>query len=91
MYVLANKTTKGVGFYRWDSSDGNAIPKGKIYLLATSTARSFLGFEEGNTTSIDVRSKMEDVRGEVYNLNGQRVAQPTKGLYIVNGKKVVVK
>lgn len=29
--------------------------------------------------------------GEVYNLNGQRVAQPTKGLYIINGRKVVVK
>ena len=90
MYVLANKSN-GVGFYLWDNSNSNAIPEGKIYLQATSTSRSFLGFEEGNTTSIDVRSKMEDVRGEVYNLNGQRVAQPTKGLYIVNGKKVVVK
>ena len=27
----------------------------------------------------------------VYNLNGQRVNQPTKGLYIVNGRKVVIK
>ena len=27
----------------------------------------------------------------VYNLAGQRVAQPTKGLYIVNGKKVIIK
>ena len=27
----------------------------------------------------------------VYNLSGQRVNQPTKGLYIVNGKKVLVK
>ena len=40
----------------------------------------------------DVRSKMDDGRGEVYNLAGQRVAQPTtKGLYIVNGRKVVIK
>ena len=29
--------------------------------------------------------------GSAYNLGGQRVAQPTKGLYIVNGKKMVVK
>ena len=28
---------------------------------------------------------------EVYNLSGQRVANPTKGLYIVNGKKVIIK
>ena len=28
---------------------------------------------------------------EVYTINGQRVQNPTKGLYIVNGKKVVIK
>ena len=30
-------------------------------------------------------------QGVYYNLQGVRVAQPTKGLYIINGKKVVVK
>ncbi len=88
-YVLAKPEGKKVGFYLWDSNV--VLNAGKVYLKAGDSSRSFLGFEEGNTTSIDVRSKMEDVRGEVYNLNGQRVAQPTKGLYIVNGKKVVVK
>jgi hypothetical protein len=34
-------------------------------------------------------SKVED--NNYYNLNGQRVSQPKKGLYIVNGKKVVIK
>jgi len=34
-------------------------------------------------------SKGED--DKFYNLNGQRIAQPTKGLYIVNGRKVVIK
>ena len=29
--------------------------------------------------------------GSVYTLGGQRVSQPTKGLYIVNGKKQIVK
>jgi hypothetical protein len=33
----------------------------------------------------------EKVNSDVYNLAGQRVAQPRKGLYIVNGKKVLVK
>jgi hypothetical protein len=37
----------------------------------------------------DVRSQKEDVRGNFYNLAGQRIAQPNKGLYIVNGKKFV--
>ena len=35
--------------------------------------------------------KNERMNHEVYNLNGQRVAQPAKGIYIVNGKAVVVK
>ena len=54
---------------------------------ATAPARS-LSFdvdEEGGTTSINT------VQGSGVNLAGQRVAQPTKGLYIVNGKKVVIK
>ena len=33
----------------------------------------------------------EKVNSEVYNLAGQRVVNPSKGLYIVNGKKVLVK
>ena len=45
-----------------------------------------------DATSIsDVRGKMEEVRGETFNLQGQRIANPSKGLYIVNGKKAVVK
>lgn len=40
-----------------------------------------------------VMTTMPQHRGSeaVYNLNGQRVTRPTKGLYIVNGKKVVIK
>ena len=74
-----------------------AVPVGKAYLHCTSdpTAGSgapSLSIDFGGTTGIDeVRGKMEDVRGEYYNLAGQRVAQPTKGLYIVNGKKVILK
>ena len=30
-------------------------------------------------------------RGVVYDLNGHRVEHPTKGLYVVNGKKVMMK
>ena len=67
------------------------VPAGKGYLKVAAGAPDFLGFD-GETTGIaDVRGKMEDVRGEYYNLAGQRVAQPTNGLYIVNGKKVILK
>ena len=46
----------------------------------------------GETTGIDmVQGAGSKVNGSVFNLNGQRVAQPTKGLYIVNGKKIIIK
>ena len=51
-----------------------------------------LGVDFGETTGVnEVRGQKEEVKGEVYNLAGQRVANPTKGLYIVNGRKVVIK
>ncbi len=39
----------------------------------------------------DVRCKKEDVRSGIFDLQGRRVAQPTKGLYIVNGRKVLMR
>ena len=38
-----------------------------------------------------VKSQKAAAADEYFNLAGQRIAQPTKGLYIVNGKKVVIK
>ncbi|MBQ3769555.1 MAG: chitobiase/beta-hexosaminidase C-terminal domain-containing protein [Prevotella sp.] len=75
-------------------SSGGTLAAGKAYLDLSGASAPVLNinFGDGNTTSVnDVRSKMEEGRGEFYNLNGQRVAQPTKGLYIVNGKKVIIK
>ncbi len=44
------------------------------------------------TTAIDaVNAGAQTVDGAVYNLSGQRVSQPTKGIYIINGKKVMMK
>ena len=39
----------------------------------------------------DVEQKPAFENGAVYNLRGQKVQNPTKGLYIINGKKVVIK
>ena len=47
----------------------------------------------GETTGINGASLMnsEDVNGGVYNLKGQRVNQPTKGVYIKDGRLMIVK
>lgn len=62
----------------------------RAYLIAVSGARE-INFEDETTGLTDVSSKTSDGRGECFNLAGQRVANPTKGLYIVNGRKVVIK
>ena len=89
-YVLNYKAATGAGFYKLKAT--GTIGANKAYLTYSgSLAPEFFSFD-GNTTSInEVRGKMEDVSGEYYDLQGRRVSQPTKGLYIVNGKKVVIK
>ena len=55
-------------------------------------ALSIVFDDEQETTAIEsVAPKAIPTDNVYYNLRGQRVAQPTKGLYIVNGKKVVIK
>ena len=90
MYVL-NNGSNGVGFYKLKS--GSKLGVGKAYLeYDDPTAPSFFGFGD-ETTDIENFAKSQEptANGPYYNLAGQRVAQPTKGLCIVNGKKVVIK
>ena len=63
----------------------------RAYFDAPASARMLISID-GETTGIasitvDGELKMESV----YNLNGQKVQNAKKGLYIVNGKKVVIK
>ena len=71
------------------------VPSDKAYLEIEDggAARSFFFLDdEGETTSLnEVRGLKAEVRGDFYDLSGRKVAQPTKGLYIVNGRKVVIK
>jgi len=91
IYVLMDGEN-GVGFYKNGNETAFTVGANTAYLDATDVdgagARSFFGF--GETTGIS-SVKAELTMGEVYNLNGQRVSAPRKGLYIMDGKKVIVK
>ena len=68
------------------------VAKGKAYLVFNETISAPAMLFEGDITGISaIESAGIAEDGIYYNLSGQRVAQPTKGLYIVNGKKVIVK
>ena len=85
-----------IGFYKVKNNVTN-IPGNKAFLVLTSTeaqAKSFvLEFEDGGTTGIETieNSKNSTEDGVYYDLQGRRVENPTRGIYIVNGKKVVIK
>lgn len=85
-YIL---TTSGgnVGFML---SDGTATVEAyHAYLTAASGTRS-LDISYGGTTGIQsMKVAAED--DIYYDLQGRRVLYPKKGLYIVNGKKVIIK
>ena len=90
-YVLSVKAGK-VGFYK--TKETTKVKAYRAYLTAaTSDAPElFIDFNMGSTTAIDAVEDNRPVKdGVYYNLNGQRVQNLAKGLYIVNGKKVVIK
>ena len=78
-------------FKKITGGNSATVGAGKAYLkLAGDSFAPQLFFDDDVTAINKVETKkVED--GVFYNLAGQQVAQPTKGLYIVNGKKVVIK
>ena len=88
MYVLAMNPT--IGFYPW--AGDSDLSAGKVYLQGKASygARAFIGFDDNETTGI-ASTAMQPSTEPYYDLQGRRVAQPTKGLYIVNRRKVVIK
>ena len=95
-YVLSKPAEKDFGFYKLKNSVN--LGANKAYLeVATTGAPGFLGFDvDGETTGIISNTDFTDSTdkaGEWYSLDGRKLqGKPTeKGLYIVNGRKVVIK
>ena len=97
-YVFAPSTGEG-SIQNWFAAKGsNYLNVGKAYLFVESSEPTApqlsIVFNDNETTGISekVIVKSENLAtAPAYNLAGQRVAQPKKGLYIVNGKKVMFK
>ena len=97
-YYLSNGAS-GVGFYKVNGSVDIKANRAYLPLLknTVSGSRGFIGMDfdddEDGTTGIEVQSSIFNVQSKdvYYNLQGQRVDNPSKGIYIRNGKKVVIK
>ena len=92
LYMLA---LNGEGKVQFTKATSGSIAAGKAFLKLSSsaTARELnVVFADDDVTGVNtVNVERGVLNGDFFNLAGQRVAQPTKGLYIVNGKKVVIK
>ena len=92
-YILSKPSTK-VGFFKVNSA-GSWCSAGTAYLAVPGTnSRDYFWIDDETTGIEAVNVNPETVKEgarEYYNLNGQRVMNPSKGLYIVNGKKVIIK
>lgn len=87
-YFALTKIGDKVGFAL--VANGVVIPAGKAYLkVPGKTAAKFFGLD-GEATGINsVKTAKAD--GAYYTLEGVKTTKPVKGLYIHNGKKIVVK
>lgn len=95
-YVLNYKSSEGVGFYRLSST--GTIPANRAYLTsgatvagATAAARVFFAFDAAITGIDNVNAQDSEDDVKTFDLQGRCVTNPAKGVYIVNGKKVIMK
>lgn len=61
------------------------------HLLMKCTQQGNVIYQNDNVSSVQGIKKQLIDDTSIYNLNGQRIAQPKKGIYIQNGKKLVIK
>ena len=87
---------------QWNSTDSKAefcrvtsattATAGRCYLkLSSSSSRLLVRFSDDETTAISEIANGMNNDQTVYNLRGQKVMQPQKGIYIIHGKKTIVK
>ena len=94
-YVLSYKSSAGVAFYRLSNNGTIAANKAYLKFNSSSAAHEFFTFDFDTTAtgvdSINTQDSKENADVKIYDLQGRRVANPGKGIYIVNGKKVLMK
>lgn len=91
-YVLAQPDGEDVAFYRAALNDNKFVNNAnKAYLPVADVANArFISFDFDTETAIDeLKAENGRVNAAVYDLAGRRVQDAQKGIFIVNGKKVI--
>ena len=97
IHVLSVGSSSGLGIYKLSSK--TSLPDNKAYFsleeeeqYAVKNMTMSFGDDIGTPTIIEETAMPEDIAGQpVYDLQGRKVVNPSNGIYIVNGKKLVIK
>lgn len=95
-YIFAKKNDSATpAFYKLTAD--HTLGANKAYLETTTDiapvggARVAMIFEDGDATEIKTIDITPRTAENYYDLQGRRVTHPVKGIYVINGKKIVVK
>lgn len=91
-YIL-NSVGGNVGFYH---ANGQTVATNRAYLRTTTSVsgRMSMDFDDDPETTNGIHEMTDDgirLERDIYDLQGRHVTTPRKGLYIINGKKMVIK
>lgn len=93
-YIFAKNSSGDIGFYKLTTA--HTLGAKKAYLETTTDITPTAGTKAVSLVFSDETTGISSVQAavcedQVYTLSGVRVAKPTRGLYIVGGRKVFVK
>lgn len=86
-YILGNGS-EGTAFY---PCKAGSLPINKAYLLGNGGENAIVMNFGNAVTGINTIAAPASAKAPIFDLSGRRVVKATKGLYIQNGKKVIVK
>ena len=90
-YIL-NKVGENVGFYKAGSFTSLAAHRAYITSTAAAGIKNFvLNFDETDGIVEIMRNGDNEKMSAIFDLSGRRVSKPTKGIYVKNGRKFIVK
>ena len=84
-----NPNTEKLGFYKWKKGlKGNKV---FLYIDNSGSSSKECVVDFGESTGIESVVKAESNDNTIYDLQGRKVTRPFNGIFIINGKKVVIK
>ena len=89
-FMLAYSSTDEIAKFYAIGASGFVVPANKAYLPSGSGGVKSLSLSFGDETALQ-EIKTSESQTAIYDLQGRRVSTVKKGLYIVNGKKMLVK